>query len=85
MVDDARCGGVSVPAPHWFCDGSQLGVPAIVMDFIPSTTLLSHLRDRTDLAADRLRLADVAAAIHSVSYAHMQQLRIIEALEKDEC
>ena len=44
---------VSVPAPYWYCDGRHLGSPAILMDFIPSTTLLSHLSGADDLGCRR--------------------------------
>jgi aminoglycoside phosphotransferase (APT) family kinase protein len=57
---------VPVPAPHWYCDGRHVGAPAILMDYIPSTSLLSHLAGRTELGADAVRLAEVAAAIHGV-------------------
>jgi aminoglycoside phosphotransferase (APT) family kinase protein len=60
---------VSVPAPQWYCDGSHLGTPAILMDFIPSTSLLGYIRDRDDLGAEAVRLAEVAAAIHGVDSA----------------
>jgi aminoglycoside phosphotransferase (APT) family kinase protein len=60
---------VSVPAPYCYCDGRHLGSPAILMDFIPSTTLLSHLSDADDLGAEAVRLAEIAADIHTVDTA----------------
>jgi aminoglycoside phosphotransferase (APT) family kinase protein len=57
---------VPVPTPHWYCDGRHLGAPAILMEFIPSTSLLSHLAGREVLRDDTVRLAEVAAAIHAV-------------------
>ena len=65
----AASAAVSVPKPHWYCDGRHLGSPAIVMDFIPSTSLLSHISGRDDLGSDAVRLAEVAAAIHGVDTA----------------
>jgi aminoglycoside phosphotransferase (APT) family kinase protein len=62
----ARCATVAVPTPRYFCDGGRLGAPSIVMDFIPSTPLLCHLRESDDLGAATLTLAEVAAAIHGV-------------------
>lgn len=65
----AASAAVSVPKPHWYSDGRHLGSPAIVMDFIPSTSLLSHISGRDDLGSDAVRLAEVAAAIHGVDTA----------------
>jgi aminoglycoside phosphotransferase (APT) family kinase protein len=60
---------VVVPKPRYFCDGVRLGAPSIVMDFMPGTTLFSHLRDHDDLPAAAVSLAEVAAAIHNVDRA----------------
>ncbi len=57
-------GGVVVPAARYFCDGAHLGTPSIVMDFLPSSSLLSHLHGRDDLSAENARLAEVIAAVH---------------------
>jgi aminoglycoside phosphotransferase (APT) family kinase protein len=57
-------GGVAVPAARYFCDGAHLGMPSIVMDFVPSTSLLSHVQGRDDLSAENARLAEVAATVH---------------------
>ena len=62
---------VRVPAPYWYCDGRHLGSPAILMDFIPSTTLLSYLNGGADLGAGAVQLAEVAADIHTVDTARL--------------
>jgi aminoglycoside phosphotransferase (APT) family kinase protein len=56
--------GVSVPAARYFCDGTLIGTPSIIMDFVPSTSLLTDLQARTDFTGDISRLGEVAADIH---------------------
>jgi aminoglycoside phosphotransferase (APT) family kinase protein len=57
---------VVVPKPRYFCDGIHLGTPSILMDFMPGTSLFSHLRDQDSLPSAAVTLARVAAAIHNV-------------------
>jgi aminoglycoside phosphotransferase (APT) family kinase protein len=58
-----------VPKVRYFCDGTFLGAPSIVMDFVPGTSLFSHLSDQDDLQSATISLATVAAAIHNVDSA----------------
>jgi len=50
-----------------------------------ATVLNQILDQKAALARGELHSIGAYYVINSVSYAHMQQLRIIEALEKDEC
>jgi aminoglycoside phosphotransferase (APT) family kinase protein len=60
-----------VPKARYYCDGAHLGAPSILMDFMPGTTLFSHLRDHDDLPAATVTLANVAAAIHNFDSARL--------------
>jgi aminoglycoside phosphotransferase (APT) family kinase protein len=60
---------VVVPKPRYFCDGTLLGAPSILMDFMPGSTLFSHLAAQDNLPAAAVTLAKVAAAIHNVDCA----------------
>jgi aminoglycoside phosphotransferase (APT) family kinase protein len=61
-------GRVPMPVPRWFDDGTILGTPGIVLDFVDGPQLGAHAATADDAELPQLarQLADTLAAVHAV-------------------